>query len=306
MIKKRLELIEDVFADHFNDTTNRESFETIYNAIELFGCNALLPTGATPSKPDRQGDSQLNPFVLSKQPSCLKRMFELINAKGLIKDRNDLYLPDPEEDLVTFIQNSMKWNAFCNAVEVMKEMEVHAFLLIEALRPLYFGNEVEKSPMQVYFFTGNEINGSIMREDSLLPVPWSTMDKFKQPVNGKPGMFDVVLKGNKNDIWWCGVPEIDETMTPRYTEKSETFAITTKSIVVLSSDATKIIELNFIKKDPPVPEPENPDDPPVTPVPYDDNEIKAKIGLVPRSYNKVTVPTDMISQLTIKYATLFG
>jgi len=212
-MQKRKTLIDDVMSDFFIDADTKAGWAKIASIIEPHGTSKTMLTGATPSKPIRQGDGQFSPFMIQRQHANLCMMYEQANSLGIIRQ-------DVEEDYMKMWWNfadfpfenqssTLKWNAVISAYEVIREMEGSTALMLEAIKPLYNSNKVyDKTPMEVQFFAGDMMNGNVMIPDGLCNIPWSTINQFKTDNPLDLGIIDVILEKDPIDLWYLPVPTI--------------------------------------------------------------------------------------------------
>jgi len=262
-LDQRKLLVEDVFGDFFIDPDTEEGWAKIQQIIEPHGMSKIMLTGATPSKPIRQGDGQFGPFMIQKQHANFCMMYNKAEELGNIKNPDD-------EDLRMWwnfadfpFQNqeaSMRWNAIVAAYEVIHEIEANVELMVEAIKPLYYSNQVfSKTPMEVQFFAGEMMNGNVMVPDGLCNIPWGTVDQFKTDNPLDPGIIDIMFGFPLSALWYIPVPVITfgSGAGSQAGDPSTTYA--------LSSDDDCFCKTGSFVPDPPDPDPPPPA-PPYTPV----------------------------------------
>ncbi len=212
-MQQRQLLIEDVMADFFINSDTQEGWSKIQQVIEPHGLSKVMLTGSTPSKPIRQGDGQFGPYMIQRMHANLCMMYNKANDLGIIRqDVREEYM-EMWWNFADFpIQNqesTMMWNAVISAYEVIHEIEATTELMLEAIKPLYYSNEVyDKTPMEVQYFAGDMMNGNIMIPDGLCNIPWTTIDQFKTDNPNDPGIIDIMFGKPLIDLWYVPVPVI--------------------------------------------------------------------------------------------------
>ena len=87
------------------------------------------------------------------------------------------------------LEATMRWNAIISAYEVIHSFDDVIESMFESLKPLYRSvSTFQKSPMQVYFYSGEYMHGIFIAPDSLHAVPWETIDQFKTDNLTNPGI----------------------------------------------------------------------------------------------------------------------
>jgi len=259
-MQKRKLLIEDVFADFFIDSDTEAGWSKIQAIIEPHGLQKLVPTGSIPSKSLRQGDGMFQSFIVSRGHANLAMMFKTATTLGNIKDPDDEYLR-VDWNMTDFpIQNqeaSMRWNAIISAYEVVRSFNDVIESIFEAIKPLYMSlSSFQKSPMQVYFYSGEEMHGIFQGVDSLHGVPWETINQFKTDNPADPGIIDVMFNFSVNKLWYIPVPTIT------YGAGTDSFPgcnPTTTYVNASYSDCFR--KSGSFTPDPPSPDPPPPDPP---------------------------------------------
>jgi len=213
-LQQRKLLVEDVFGDFFIDPDTEEGWQKIQQIIEPHGLAKIMLTGATPSKPIRQGDGQFGMFMIQRQHANLCMMYNTANDIGdIIKEPEKEYLKMWWNFSDFPFQNqeaTMRWNAIISTYEVIRELEATTELMLEAIKPLYYSNQsFQKTPMEVQFFAGDMMNGNVMIPDGLCEIPWSTIDQFKTDDINNPGIIDVMFGLPISKLWYIPVPEIN-------------------------------------------------------------------------------------------------
>jgi len=170
-MKQRKMLLDHVFSKFYTDPYSREGWKSIELSVGVFGSTKLVGTGATPSKPARQGDGQFTPYSLDKTNVALVGMYQKGLSSNIFKNSEDLrveYLPD--WDIVRQTENTMRWNSICYAYEVIEELVKDCYLLIASISPS-FGRSKKtmelKTPAQLYFYGGD---GNIGRYQNARPI----------------------------------------------------------------------------------------------------------------------------------------
>ena len=251
-MQQRETLIDDVMSDFFIDADTKEGWAKIASVIEPHGMSKVMLTGATPSKPIRQGDGSFGPFMVQRMHANLCMMYNQANSLGIIRQ-------DVETDYMRMWWNfadfplenqssTLKWNAVISAYEVIREIESTTALMLEAIKPLYNSNAVyDKTPMEVQFFAGDMMNGNVMIPDGLCNIPWTTVDQFKTDNPLDPGIIDVILQKDSIDLWYLPVPTIT------FGSGSGSFAVGPETTYVLSSDNDCFCKTGSFTADPPSP-----------------------------------------------------
>jgi len=211
-MQKRKLLIEDVFADFFIDTDTEAGWAKMQAIIEPHGLEKLIPTGSIPSKSLRQGDGMFQSFIVSRGHANLAMMYKTATSLGNIKDPDDEYMR-VDLNMADFpIQNqeaSMRWNAVISAYEVVRSFDDVIMSMFEALKPLYMSlGSFQKSPMQVYFYSGEEMHGIFQAPDGLHAIPWETINQFKTENLSDPGIIDVMFNFPVTKLWYIPVPTV--------------------------------------------------------------------------------------------------
>jgi len=259
-MQKRQLLVEDVFADFFIDPETETGWSQIQAIIEPHGNSKLIPTAAIPSKPPRQGDGMFGMFMVQRAHSNLAIMYKTAERLGNIKDPDDEYLRidlNPADHPVQNLEASQRWNAIISAYEVCREMEGQIILMFEALKPLYHSlSSWSKSPMEVYFYSGEYMHGIFVAPDALHPVPWETIDQFKTENPSELGIIDVMFEHQSTKIWFIPVP------TVTFGSGSKTFPGCSPSTTYVMADHSDTFRKEgTFTPDPPTPDPPPPDPP---------------------------------------------
>ena len=211
-LRQRKLLIEDVLGDFFIDPDTEAGWANIQRIIEPHGLSKVMLTGASPSKPIRQGDGMFNPFMLQKQHANICMMYETAESLGNIKDPDDEYLRmwwNIQDMPIQNQESTMRWNAILAAYEVIHEIEATTALVVESIKPLYYSNaSYSKTPMQVQFFAGDMMHGALMKPDALCDVPWTTVDQFKTDNLLTPGIIDIMFNLSLEKLWYIDIPTI--------------------------------------------------------------------------------------------------
>lgn len=249
-LKKRQDIIEYVFSPVYIDPYSKSGWEDITSTIEPHGTTKLVSTGATPSKPPRQGDGQTTPFNLDKSSASCSEMYNKGVEKGLFINSDFMkveLLGDWNQ--VEQMNHMMRWNAICEGYVSINAIYSSTKLLWEAISPLYKQNgSITKSPAQMTFFGGPSCLGKYFGNDSLSGPPW----EFYEVYNNNP--FDLIgtLYKNFDDIWFLSTPNGEEVEgTESFVDVSHIttqvtlsdLGVTSKSVIsnISGSSTTQIV-----------------------------------------------------------------
>ncbi len=207
---KRKLIIDNIFKDFFTAPDTESQWQDIREVIEPHGLKKMLPTGATPSKPPRQGDGSLTPFKVNRAVFNLAMMYKTAAAKDILIDEPGMEcFFDPRDNPNQHMEGALKWNVLITAFETCYEIESNVRLMLEAIKPLYHSEAAaSKSPAQLYFFVDEFMHGTLIKPDSLVVVPWETIDQFKTDNLMDPGIIDVMFNFDVTKLWFIPVPTL--------------------------------------------------------------------------------------------------
>ena len=130
-LTQRKLLVEDVFGDFFIDPDTEEGWAKIRRIIEPHGLSKLMLTGASPSKPIRQGDGMFTPFMIQKQHANLCQMYQTAVEVGNILEPDEEYLRmwwNMSDMPMQNQEGTLRWNAILAAYEVIHENKLYLFI----------------------------------------------------------------------------------------------------------------------------------------------------------------------------------
>lgn len=209
-MKKRKYIVDNVFSKHMKGVDNKEGWEKVKKVIGTHGMRKIMPSGSCSSKPDTQGDGVMSPFTISKTNFDYYTMYSVAVSEDILINSSDFEIfIDPTKDLEKQITSGLKWDALCQAYDVIENVEFETADMFEAIKPLYESDEeFKKSPAQLYFYGGDNVNGWFFEgRNKLATITWDMLDLFKSN-GGDPKIINIMFEYPINDLWYIDIPEM--------------------------------------------------------------------------------------------------
>lgn len=234
LLQKRIVIIKGIYGEYFPDL--KTSWITPWNeeispVLLKFG-NSKIVNNALPDKPSSQGDGNVTPWTMNRQPADIQAMYHALNDAGVTFNPNqpiDALLPLSQTDPTGYQERSLRCNSILNNYESIHEIETTIYMISISITPLYrVENTLTRSPGQLLTISGDTFNNPYLFDTNGLgsvKVPWNTIDLILTNYFSKTYL--------DNDMFKKDIPNISYTTVTH-----------TGTIEYVSGEGTYIIDIS--------------------------------------------------------------